>query len=298
MNGLKKIKLATVINNLKYLLKNDLKEKEYQMRDEIIEDTIYFFDEEKEMIKHLNIKTFDESLKILSDNPKSYIRFGDGEVDIMCGRDSLFQPYNRELDLKLRNILLNFNPDKCYVGINRAYFQSPRFFSCHNRKFYRLEGGRLRRFFAGLCDSNKTYLDASCFGAYYRFDEDFDFDGHYNKIENLFRNKKIVVVCGDGVFKKIKYNIFDKCLDVKYIYGPSRDAFSEYKNIYNSIVKEVDRTYLVCIILGMTAKVLAHELTQDGYMVWDVGHLAKDYNAYKLRLPKNEKNKKEFWLPD
>ena len=60
----------------------------------------------------------------------------------------------------------------------------------------------------------------------------------------------------------------------------------------------VPKDYTICLILGMTAKVLVGDLTKEGYLAWDVGHLAQDYNVYKLGLEKNEKNMNDFWAPD
>ena len=66
------------------------------------------------------------------------------------------------------------------------------------------------------------------------------------------------------------------------------------KHIQNNIPKD----YLICIILGMTAKVLVAELTDMGYMAWDVGHLAKDYDVFMRKVEKTEDNRAEFWKPD
>jgi hypothetical protein len=50
-------------------------------------------------------------------------------------------------------------------------------------------------------------LDAACFGAYYRYDDSFDYEGHYAWIKELFANKKIAIVAGEGVFEKLDYNM-------------------------------------------------------------------------------------------
>ena len=51
-------------------------------------------------------------------------------------------------------------------------------------------------------------------------------------------------------------------------------------------------------ILGPTANALVYKLSQKGYIAWDIGHLAKDYDAYMKKIEKNEKNIFEFFKPD
>ena len=48
----------------------------------------------------------------------------------------------------------------------------------------------------------------------------------------------------------------------------------------------------------MTAKVMVMDLTTLGYMAWDIGHFAKDYNAFMTKSEKNKENIAKFWAPD
>lgn len=294
----KKIKIENLKDNLKYLLTNNLYDREYKIKDETIEDCITFFDEEKESIKNINILGYEESLEKLLEAPKSYIRFGDGEVDIIRGHDSLFQQYDSELAYRLKTILED-SDDSFYVGINKSYYQSPVVFSEHNRRFYRIRGTELRRFFNTICSrERKYYLDASCFGAYFRFNDDFDYKKHYEKLEQLFKGKKVAVVAGEGIIRNLEFNLFSCADSLIEISAPKKNAYSASEKILSEIRDKVSKDTLVCLILGMTAKTLAYDLTKDGYIAWDVGHLAKDYDAYKKKLPKNEENKEKFWKPD
>lgn len=52
------------------------------------------------------------------------------------------------------------------------------------------------------------------------------------------------------------------------------------------------------MILGMTATVLAADLTDLGYVAWDIGHIAKDYDAYMKKMECTTENMKKFWDPD
>lgn len=291
------IRTGIIKDNLKFILRYNLEDEFYRAKDEAVEDAVYEYEIDKKIFKTLDIKSPDETLQILLETNKSFCRLGDGEIDIIKGKDCPFQKYDAKLAQKMVTILAH-RKENLYVGLNGAYFDSPFKYIERNHKFYRQKGTEFRRFFVSVCDVNSIYLDACCFGAYFRFDENYDYEGHYNKIKQLFRNKKITIVCGKTVFDKIDYDIFELCEEKNYVYGPSKNAFSEYDSIIEKIKLNVPKDHLVCIILGMTATVLAADLADIGYTAWDLGHIAKDYDCYMKKMEKSESNMSSFWAPD
>ena len=290
-----------ILNNISYLIRTDLKQQEleqtYRIKDEVLEECVYELEEYQKRLIRLQVLDSAQTIQLLSDHPMSFSRFGDGEIHIMQGMDQPFQNYDPQLAEKMLAILSGKRTDM-YVGLNQAYFQSPLNFAERNRKFYRINGTRYRRFFADHCYPDRLYLDASCFGAYYRYPDGFDFEGHYARIKALFAGKKIAVVCGEGVFEKLKYNVFEEAADFMVVHGPRLHAFSQYSALMEKIEKTVPKDYLICLILGQTATVMVPDLTDMGYMTWDVGHIAKDYDAYKKQTAKTQANMDAFWAPD
>lgn len=59
-----------------------------------------------------------------------------------------------------------------------------------------------------------------------------------------------------------------------------KNAFDEYDRIMNEIQK-YDTTYTVILIIGMTATVMANDLSKIGYRALDLGHLARCYDLYQ-----------------
>lgn len=299
------VKLPTYLRNLKYgliyMMKYNLFEREkdftYELTEKIIEDCVYEYEETKEILPMLNILDEDESIGLLKNYPKSFSRFGDGEIQIMKGYNQPFQRYNPILAKRLTEILAN-DSKEIYIGLNRAYFHTPLGCSEQNKRFYRLYNGYYRRFFIEHCNKDQLFLDAGCLTAYYRFDDKYDYAAHYEKVLDLFDNKKIAVVCGQGIMDKLRYNVFERAEKQMIINAPIKDAFEQYDHILDKILKSVPIEYTVCLILGMTAKVLVYDLTMKGYMAWDVGHLAKDYDAYMNNLEKTAQNITSFWAPD
>ena len=48
----------------------------------------------------------------------------------------------------------------------------------------------------------------------------------------------------------------------------------------------------------MTATVLAADLADMGYTAWDIGHAAKEYDAYMRREEKTDAVMDKFFAPD
>ena len=117
-------------------------------------------------------------------------------------------------------------------------------------------------------------------------------------MKELFRGKKIALVCGEGIDTKLEFDVFELADEKIIINGPSKNAFSSYSDIFNTIINTVDKSYTICMILGMTAKVMIPHLTDLGYVAWDVGHCAKDYDEYMKKLDKSQENIDRFWAPD
>jgi hypothetical protein len=76
------------------------------------------------------------------------------------------------------------------------------------------------------------------------------------------------------------------------------NAFQEYDSILDDINHNVSKDTLVCLILGPTATAMAADLTDMGYMAWDVGHIAKDYDVYMKRVDRSYKEQCDFFAPD
>lgn len=298
ISGLKKYWNWKIIkNNLKYLIKYDLLDEKYQIKDETIEDCVYEFEELNALLTKLNVKNETETVEILAKAPKSFSRYGDGEVSLMRGEDSAFQKYDPELARKMKEILVR-KRENLYVGLNSSYFQTPVKYSERNRKFYRLYGTSYRRYFNEVCDPENTYLDACCFGGYFRQGDQFDIDSHFKSVRELFRGKDITIVCGEGILESLENDLFGLANTKQIVNAPKKDAFDEYDKLINTIKNTTPKSNLVCIILGMTATVLAADLADIGYIAWDIGHAAKDYDAYMKKVEKTDEVIDVFFAPD
>lgn len=248
----------------------------------------------------MHVLNSNETLELLKNNPKSFCRYGDGEFQLMLGSSLGFQEYNKHLVERLKEILSSYD-DKCYIGLPRSIFHS--FINAKDAKdYYRLNAIKWRKMLMEIVCKEKTYINAEFTVGYpsrgkpkQNTQEKIDY---FEKIKTLFEGRKLVIVSGSTVFNKIKYNVFEKAASRVHIFASSKNAWAQYNEILAKL-KTIPKDYTICAILGPTATVLAYDLAQEGYTAWDIGHLAKLYDAF-VKEETQEKNfqVQSFFAPD
>lgn len=297
-----KYSLRRLFKNLKFLMKYDLNEVNEDLKLDVLKsvEDIYRYeilDKEKDDKEYmLDVLNYDRTIELLLNFPKSFCRFGDADIEIMMGNNYPYQKY----DERLKNIMLEIlekNDDKLYVGINYNYFHSIANFNDFNRKFYILYASKYRNFLLKHCNNERQYIAAG-FTQLYTVLVDYNYSDYFKKVKLLFKDKELVIVAGQGVLDKLQFDIFELAKSREYIQAPNLHAFSEFDNLLNAALDFPPDKKTFVFILGPCAKALVYKLTQKGYIAWDIGHLAKDYDAYMRGIEKNEKNIVEFFRPD
>jgi len=178
----------------------------------------------------------------------------------------------------------------------RVYY--PDLINVHNYvKFIdRIHLKDLREKFATFVNNNTNYYSAGITFPFLTY-QNFNDESYYIKLQKLWRNKDITIICGHKTFDNIRYNIFDCAKSIEYQYAPSKNAFDKYDEIFNN-AKENSQNRLIIIILGPTATVLAYDLAQHGIRALDLGHIAKDYNAYMSKMDIDANSTNKFFAPE
>lgn len=296
---MKKNRILTFLRNINYLSKHSLCDQRESdiiyLTNKILDDARYEYDLLDNKIYIPTILDPNSSLDLILKTGKSFIRTGDGEISIMLGLDQPFQKYEPELDKGLRKILSCDNKN-FLVGINGNFYLkgSQTCFS----PYFRRRAYDYRQFYAKLTNPNVTYLNSS-FTAYI-FGEHGSQKNieRYNKWKQAFKNKKLIVVCGKGILDKLSYNIFELAYSTIYIYGPKINAWDEHEKLISKIKDIATNEHIIVFILGMAGKVIISELAEHGYTCWDVGHLAKYYDAFMKGYENTQQNIEEFYAPD
>ncbi len=244
--------------------------------------------------KDMSILTPEQTIQLLEDKKKSIIRFGEGEIDYIKGEDLTFQDYDKRLSQRLLE-LLTVQEDGLCIGIP-YFFMNP----VNNLTEYALQRALAiapkRKFIKKKCKKEIQYIDASFLLPYETYLLE-DYEKYYTRMQGMLKDVDVTVICGEGILDRLQYDALEVCKSVEYIYAPSMNAFANYDNMLSQAM-QVDKSRLVLIILGPTAKVLAYDLHKAGYTAWDIGHYLKDYDAYKKQRPRTEAEIMQFYKPD
>lgn len=283
---LKNIIYLTKLNLKKTIIKNKLIEFSYE---EILENMLYFV--HNSSISRPKIYDADKTAIEIKMSDKSLARFGDGELEIINGNNILFQEYDEKLANRLKEILRN-NQDELLVGIPYGYFY-PKFDPNENQFYkdfnlYRVP--QYRHSFLQHIDLEKQYVDTGFTGGGIE-------QTLYDYIRTIWQDKKIITVGCQEADKAVHYDVYDNSAERIKIFTPNKHAFREYERILNDI-KKYDSSYLVILMCGPTAKVLAADLSKLGYRALDLGHLAKGYDYFMRKIPLTSETANKFFLPD
>ena len=235
-----------------------------------------------------------QTLEKLTERERCFCRFGDGEIALIRGEGIAFQKADRALGARLLEILQS-QEEQLLVGINYFYLNPVEGVNGFTQNFLNCLQMQ-RKFLIKNCNKERVYIDAAITQMYQNYNE-YDFAGHFRRLQALFADKKITLICGERVLSDIQYNALDVCADVEYIYGPAKDAYDQYDTLLKKALA-VDNGRIICGILGPAAKVLVYDLYKNGRTAWDIGHYLKDYDSYMRQQPRTDAEIEAFFQPD
>lgn len=230
------------------------------------------------------VKNSEDTLSLLIKSRKSFARYGDGELNLIAGRDIGFQTANDDLKIRLSEIIKTDN-STCYIGIPDIFDNLSRF-RYHPKFFWLYTVVKNWRNWKKIIPQN-IFLDSLCS----RFFLDLrDHDVSFKLLslwKKIWENRDIVIIEGSNTKMGVGNDLFNNANSIARIICPPTNAYE----MYNEILKEallINKNALIIIALGPTATVLAYDLSIHGYQALDTGHLDLEYN-WLLIGAKNKK---------
>ncbi len=230
-----------------------------------------------------------DTLDYIINNNASCIRFGDGEVDIMCGDSITYQVYEEELAESLKKILNSETTKKILVCLPNV-FDGLKQYSVPVRLWWKLHLKEYEKFYKSI-SSEKHFGSAGITRPYMDYKKpqaSITANNDFKKLKSIFCNQDLLIVEGFYSRTGMGNDLFDEANSVSRILCPSKDAFSKFNEILENTLKFADGK-LVLISLGPTAKVLAYELAQKGIRALDIGHIDSEYEWFKMGVKKKVK---------
>ena len=240
----------------------------------------------------------EETLDMLLENPQSICRFGDAEINLMRGIPAKFQVYDKNLVKRLMEILES-GDNFCKVGLQKSLFHWPKERPQHAIEWLLKSRMILLNFLDAHANKTRQYIDTDFSLIYMNNSKsDLALHTHYEKMLRLFEGKRLVMFAGKDILAGLSHNIFERAASMEIIHCPPKNAYFAYNDILAKARSYPKDVFTLCFILGPTATIAAWDLAKEGYLVWDLGHIAKDYDAYCNKLGKTGADFENFFAPD
>ncbi len=212
----------------------------------------------------------EETARLVIENKKSVIRFGDGEFFLLNGNSIHFQSHSRELANYLYNIVNDYRSNKnlYLLCMPKHYFECKGIEIMKNRVVFR-SWVRPRFMFKKMYDKESIeYGDAFLFAEKNR--------KIYEKIWNRNTIKTVIFVHNNQIYADRFSNIYGKT--VYFLKVPSENAFEKVDAIMDDILKLYYKynSDIVLISAGPCAKILVWNLSKKGIWAIDTGHCWDD----------------------
>ena len=258
---------------------------------EVIATFVYWLYQTGILKNQIHVHSVDETIDALLDSDKSLVRFGDGEIILIEGIASVTQQGNADLGKRLAEVLQSDDERllvavyDVFEGMNQLHKASQLFWKKHLLKF--------RKYYNKYCSPKRVYYNTFMSRCYYSMQDRTQCVKWFDKIQDIWKDKDIVVVEGQQTHNGVGNDLFIRAHQVERVICPSRNAYDKYQEILNQCLT-YDKDKLFLLSIGATAKPLAYDLVQKGYRVIDIGNLDLEYEWYlrksagKMKLEKHE----------
>ena len=234
----------------------------------------------KIIFKKPDIRSIEETIDNIIKNHSSVARYGDGELDIMVGRNIPFQDYDKVLAQKMKDIL---------------HYDDKKFLVCINDSISTLDGlipetiaywkKKLRynlKWYYRLLKKNKIYYNACITRPYHRYKNKENAGNVFNKLMQIWNNRDIVFIEGEKSRLGVGNDLYENARSIKRILCPPKNAYSYYDDIISFTTNNIPKDTLLLIALGPTATAMAYDFYKIGYQAIDMGHVDIEYEWFKL----------------
>lgn len=211
----------------------------------------------------------------------SLIRFGDGEFEIMAGRERpVYQKYNATLSDKLRKVI-SVKDDRILIGIANNYGDIDQYSEEVADGIRRYMTDEVRDFHRKVLYDDKVYYDAYMFKCYFPYRDKSATAQRMEMIKKIWNGREVVLIEGSETRTGYGNDLFDNAKSVQRLLAPTRNAFEVYERIFDC-AKKIEKNKLILMVLGPAGKVLAYDLIQIGFQVIDIGQIDMDYEWYRV----------------
>lgn len=237
------------------------------------------------------VKSTKDTMITILLNKVNISRFGDGEFSYILKLEKIgHQNENMNLRNRLLEILNAGSNKYCLVCIPYASY-SLKPFNGRSRLFWFKYYALNRKQIDSLLNVRHIYYDSQISRIYINRKKHTSI--YFDMWKKIWENKKVLIVEGEKTRFGFDNDLFANTRQINRLLCPSESAYDYYDNIYSEVLKYADNYDLILIALGITATVLAWDLSKIGVWAIDIGNMDNEYEWYKLgvKRPVALKNK-------
>lgn len=231
-------------------------------------------------VKRLRIMSMDDTVDYIVRTGCSCSRYGDGEFAVMAGGCNGFQKVDLKLAERLREVLLDpvegllVCVPSSLVDVRPLTLDLQLFFlGCYSVL--------LKSSVMPFVSTEMEYGDAQFTRFYMNRKNKEGVAGYVTRLKLLWNGEDLLVVEGKFSRLGVGNDLFSNARSIKRIICPKENAFDAYDRIL-ACIKEKYHGELVILALGMTATVLAYDLTKLGIRALDLGHIDIEYEWFRM----------------
>ena len=247
------------------------------------------YEEEKYGYWRPTVMGLEETLRYIMEKKCSVTRFGDGEMELVAGRDMLFENANSDMQKRLTEIL-GKPIDSCLLCVPNSYGSLGRYVA-RDVEFWRdfalwsrpiLEKCLHPEYNVAPPNAQRVLGDPHISRPYLGFSDKSIAPRVFALWKELFSDKDILIVEGRFSRLGIGNDLLDSAKSIRRIWCPPKFAFARYNEILAAVKKEAKANDLILLALGATATILAYDLSKAGLWAVDTGHLDVEYMWMKM----------------
>lgn len=219
------------------------------------------------------ILSSEETVKCVLNQNKSIIRLGDGEFNILKGKDISYQKYSISLEKDIKKILKEYfkNSKECkYLLCVPKFFMNSNGIKLIKKRVYVSSWSYSRKIFQKEFPQDIVYGDAFLFAKQNK--------KNYEEIWKMANKSKCIFIHNNEKYAKD----FEKRYKIptSFIKIEAKNAYEEIEKIRKEIIQKIEGInkddIMVIISAGPAGKVLVYDLANEGILAIDAGHCWDD----------------------
>lgn len=245
----------------------------------------------KRMNFNIKVKNNVDTLNLILEKKSNVIRFGDGEFDLIRGKDIPYQTYDSKLSKRLKKIIIRGNYNNTIICLPDVFEQMERYTSESQNFFYEQFFYQNRKFLREIEKKNNWYGSTFISRPYIDWKDKSNSAKYFNKLKKIWNNQNILIVEGKYTRSGEGNDLFSNAKSIKRIICPSKDSYFKLEKIETAIVDNCKDT-IILMMLGPTAKVIVDDLDKKlNNQFIDLGHIDSEYEWFKMGAKRKTKLK-------